>query len=419
MIVYGRSAYGLGLIFRLHGSAAFKALIPAQISTGIYYIIYFCNDSNVDENLKENWLDHPYPFTVLIMAFTFVLTFKASFSYSRYWEACQHVHQMQSKWLDCAMELASFHLQSVAYDDVKPPAFGSYPEIKSIVRERERLNVMTTEELNNQLDTVIEGTRPKSMRSRFRFMLRREKASRNLMGEISNAKSQDTSKRGRHGTSRNINAAIKTQQVTFAPKSAYAHRRSLESDALGSNASTITQVRGGSHVRSVVVMNGGMRHRQPSLFLQEAAHLVSLLSAVALSTLRNDIETAESPLCEFVPGAPWPPVDPDDEDAQVKKQYYTTTSMVWQVIRYLFSVSRTEQSRTLYNAARPMRVLGGVSDAEINRLQAARGPLAKVALVSMWLHEFIAREYLAGSTGQVAPPIISRLYQLTSDGMLG
>jgi hypothetical protein len=279
------------------------------------------------------------------------------------------------------MELASFHLQSVAYDSVKPPAFGSYPEIKSVVRERERINVLTIEERNNQLDTVIEGTKAKSMRSRFRSLLRREKASRNLMGEINNAKSQETSNRGSDGISRNINAAIKTQQVTFAPKFAYAHRQTMESDALGSNASTITQVHGESHVRSVVVMNGGMRHRQPSLFLQEAAHLVSLLSAVALSTLRNDIETAESPLCEFVPGAPWPPVDPDDEDAQVKKQYYTTTSMVWQVIRYLFFVSRTEESRTLYNAARPMRVLGGVSDAEISSLQAARGPLAKVALV--------------------------------------
>ena len=31
--------------------------------------------------------------------------------------------------------------------------------------------------------------------------------------------------------------------------------------------------------------------------------------------------------------------------------------------------------------------------------------------------EFISREYMSGSTGKVAPPIISRLYQFTSDGM--
>jgi hypothetical protein len=55
-------------------------------------------------------------------------------------------------------------------------------------------------------------------------------------------------------------------------------------------------------------MKGG---HTPPLFLQELAHLASLLMAVALSTLRNDIEGAESPLSVHVPGKPWPEVDPD------------------------------------------------------------------------------------------------------------
>ena len=92
---------------------------------------------------------------------------------------------------------------------------------------------------------------------------------------------------------------------------------------------------------------------------------------------------------------------------------------IWTVLQYLFGRSRTGASRTLYNAARPFRVIGGVSDSEIQMLQAARGPSAKVALCSMWLQEFISREYMAGSTGGVAPPIISRLYQFISDGNLG
>jgi VIT1/CCC1 family predicted Fe2+/Mn2+ transporter len=82
-------------------------------------------------------------------------------------------------------------------------------------------------------------------------------------------------------------------------------------------------------------------------------------------------------------------------------------------------VSRTAVNRTKYNAARPFRVIGGVSDNEVAMLQAARGPLAKVSVVSMWLQEFINREYLAGSMGNVASPIISRLHQYMSDGMLG
>lgn len=73
----------------------------------------------------------------------------------------------------------------------------------------------------------------------------------------------------------------------------------------------------------------------------------------------------------------------------------------------------------MYNAARPFGVLGGVSDSECELLQKARGPYAKVALVTMWLQEFLSREYLNGSTGKVAPPIISRLYQFISDGVVG
>jgi len=37
----------------------------------------------------------------------------------------------------------------------------------------------------------------------------------------------------------------------------------------------------------------------------------------------------------------------------------------------------------------------------------------------MWIQEFISREYLAGSTGPVAPPIITRPYQSLSEGVLG
>jgi len=60
-----------------------------------------------------------------------------------------------------------------------------------------------------------------------------------------------------------------------------------------------------------------------------------------------------------------------------------------------------------------------VSDAEIEKLQEARGPLAKVSLISMWLLELISREIQAGSTGDVAAPILSRLYQFISEGLAG
>lgn len=46
---------------------------------------------------------HPYPMGALISALTFLLTFRANFSYNRYWESVTAVHQMHSKWLDVGM----------------------------------------------------------------------------------------------------------------------------------------------------------------------------------------------------------------------------------------------------------------------------------------------------------------------------
>ena len=48
----------------------------------------------------------------------------------------------------------------------------------------------------------------------------------------------------------------------------------------------------------------------------------------------------------------------------------------------------------------------------------ARGASAKTQLCWYWLTEFIIREHLNGSTGKVGPPIISRIIQFLSDGMI-
>lgn len=157
----------------------------------------------------------------------------------------------------------------------------------------------------------------------------------------------------------------------------------------------------------------------PMLFLEECAHLLSLMSAVAFSTLRNDLPEAESPLTVFEPGLPWPLVDPDGYKSNYRKGWAQSKSRLYSALQFALGRSRNDKARTLYNAARPFRVIGNVSDAEIEKLQEARGPLAKVSLVSMWLLELISREYQVGSTGDVASPIISRLYSFVSEGLAG
>ena len=102
---------------------------------------------------------------------------------------------------------------------------------------------------------------------------------------------------------------------------------------------------------SVPDLTGGMSNKLgPSLFLQEASHLLSLLSAVSFATLRNDIETAESPLKHYKPGSPWPPVDPDSHDAG-EYDFYSSGRVITS-LRYLFGSVRTPAERTVYNACR-------------------------------------------------------------------
>jgi len=155
-------------------------------------------------------------------------------------------------------------------------------------------------------------------------------------------------------------------------------------------------------------------HRTPPLFLQELAHLSSLLCAVALSTLRNDIEGCESPLAIYEPGQPWPEVDSSKEELIQMEGFKAIVA----VVKNFLGFALTAEQRSQHNAAQPLPVIGGVSDAEIRFLQIARGPYAKTQLCFNWLSEFIIREQLAGSLGGVAPPIVSRIFQFLGDGMI-
>jgi len=149
--------------------------------------------------------------------------------------------------------------------------------------------------------------------------------------------------------------------------------------------------------------------RTPDLLLQEMIHLTSLLCAVALSTLRNDVDGAESPLDMYRFGEEWPEVD----STKIKG----IKMSVWSRFRRIVGAELSPEERTNYNATRPLGVIGGVSEAEIRMLQMARGPYAKTQLVFNWVSEIFVRESLSGSVGEVESPLISRSMQFLSNGM--
>jgi hypothetical protein len=216
--------------------------------------------------------------------------------------------KMHSKWLDAAMDMAAWHLQSARYDDVRPPCFGEHPHLTSLERERER-NEATFEEIENQIDEALEKENQdsnESMASRFsrwRLRLRRRKANADNTDNpqsrrwrnppnSSSFRKKKTLERRIQGTKKSINAPARTGTPDTKKRAAKTHRRT----------STLSCVTSNSKQR----LDGGFVDEKP-LFIQEAAHLLSLLSAVAMSTLRNDLENAESPLITFEPGKLLPP----------------------------------------------------------------------------------------------------------------
>lgn len=316
--------------------------------------------------------------------------------------------------------MGAFHYQSDQFDDIKPPAFGSYPHLSSTrIKGRERAYKATLEEtVENITETANEQAKMEA-KIKKRPWWHPQRLRRHKKPEQSVYKRDSETKQ--FGLSDHVETSESAVCDTALPVPQRFQAQFLH-NTRGNNL-RVKQSRRGMLVKQSrasmhITASRESKVPLPSLFLQELAHLVSLMSAVAMSTLRNDVENSPSPLMEYLPGKPFPPVDPDALAEEIREEY-GDDNYVWRVVYYCLGLSRSERYRTLYNAARPFGVLGGVSDQEILLLQKARGPYAKVSLCSMWLTEFITREYMAGSTGKVGPPIISRLYQFISDGIVG
>jgi predicted membrane chloride channel (bestrophin family) len=383
MITYDKGVFSLNLLARFHGSAVYRAMFFGVAAVGFYLVIsYVWHDDEDVVDPRDREVQHPYALGVLVTSVTFLIVFRANQGYGRYWEATSNVFHMMSKWLDATTHSGIFHLQSPQYDKIKPPSFFKYQELDKYFLTRDRERGISSSSLKD---------------SKF---LRKRATGKSI---------EAVGKRTSYLSARNISSGFETGDDEPPPLTG---KPRLDGGwgSLFTGSATFFSPEDDNWAFSegFAGTKGG---RTPPLFLQELAHLASLLNAVALSTLRNDVEGAESPLRMYVPGSPWPEVDPDNLDKSFKQT-------IPELIMHALGADRTPAQRTRYNASRPLPVLGGISDAEIRFLQMARGPSAKTQLCWNWLSEFIHREHLAGSMGETGSPIISRVMQFLGDGMI-
>lgn len=376
MIQYHKGIFNINLLFRLHGSAVYRAaLIPGVVSVILFLLIDYTYSG-------QDLLNDPTPVSLLVGSIAFLVIFRANEAYSRYWEACERVFAMTSRWCDAAVHTACYHLQSNQYDSIKPPSYFDHPELDAcfMTREREHVGERSKERKKDRyVSRSIEYVEDEEKQVRSKNFNKNRQASV-IFSPVNN---DPTPLFGKPALDGGWGFLYPPTDTYFNPA------KPLEAPDRTGFAST----------------KGG---RTPALFLQELAHLSSLLNAVALATLRNDVDGAESPLDVYEPGAPWPNVD----STGVSRQYWKLNGL-----KYLTGKDRTPEARTEFNRLHPLGVIGGVSDAEIRFLQMAKGPMAKTQIAWNWLSEFIVREHLAGSQGAVGSPIISRTMQWMGNGM--
>jgi len=358
---------------------------------------------------------------------------------------------MQSKWMDAAVHVANYHMQSSQYDEIRPPRYSEHHYLNEhrLTRDRERvrssrLSLGTTGKISTQraqqksieildakgdlskmvgmtpsfgeespsttdlgvipvLNTMVKSARHSMRRSMTDPLPKRVLVSRISSRRFESAASQDSCDSVDSGDDENVTESERPPQFLTGPPRTDGNWGKLFDD----RHSTYLKPENLSEIdhNGFASIQGG---RTPILFLQELAHLASLMNAVALSTLRNDVEGVSSPLSLYIPGSAWPAVDPKWD-----KNLYDSKLEGWlYAMLYFLGQGRSPFERAKYNVARPLPVLGGVSDAEIQMLQMARGAMAKTQLCFGWLSELAVREHIEHGA------LLARIMQFLSDGML-
>ena len=83
LVTYKNSLFGFHLIFRVHGSAVWKASLPAVFSTLILLAYVEIWGKDIEENYLTRVTENVYTIGAFISFFSFLLTFRLNFAYAR------------------------------------------------------------------------------------------------------------------------------------------------------------------------------------------------------------------------------------------------------------------------------------------------------------------------------------------------
>eukprot|EP00403_Amphidinium_massartii_P010652 CAMPEP_0178430950 /NCGR_PEP_ID=MMETSP0689_2-20121128/31585_1 /TAXON_ID=160604 /ORGANISM="Amphidinium massartii, Strain CS-259" /LENGTH=463 /DNA_ID=CAMNT_0020052825 /DNA_START=61 /DNA_END=1449 /DNA_ORIENTATION=+ len=192
-------------------------------------------------------------------------------------------------------------------------------------------------------------------------------------------------------------------------------------DAGGTNEHPLLWGVGDRESRSAFSNNGHLGGPTHAEFYSDVVHLCSLLHALALQHLRADdnMDNLESAYSEV------PTRKPSSEAISVTSDRSKSPNATLSVPKGFGLPSFREPAVRDTIAKQKLPVLGGISDAERSCLEfdITGQPMhteARVAMVESWLmRRCLARQkFEQGHSAVTSPPILSRIYQVISDGTL-
>ena len=114
MILYDqRHCAGLPLLFQITGSIYPRVLPHILLSSSIVLSLKGIEEWT-DITAFSEIFDHPYVYQIYTFVLGFVMVFRSSLAYSRFWEGRTEIEAMSSKWGDAALLAVVFDNQTRA-----------------------------------------------------------------------------------------------------------------------------------------------------------------------------------------------------------------------------------------------------------------------------------------------------------------
>ena len=240
--------------------------------------------------------------------------------------------------MDATMHAAVFHLQNKHYDGARPPSFFDHDELN-------KLNLTRARQRRGVADHCA-GQTLKSVYDCEKEPLVNSTSATSDIEEAKDGNVQRNSFTSPRPLSPISSSTKNSRWGIVPPTPEITSQEMLQRTALNAAYFPAAQLPN---------QNFACRpeQRTPPLFLQELAHLSSLACAVALSTLRNDIEGMESPLDVYAPESPLPVADPDMLPETVRREFQHRFRTIT-ILRNWMGNDRLPTQRNKYNAARPL-----------------------------------------------------------------